>query len=91
MLEDDLVTSPFFLQYMNNALMAYEDKKKVMHVSGYNLPIFTRKISETFFYRASSCWGWATWEDRWKYFEKDVDKLINQFSFKRDLPFQYQW
>ena len=27
-----------------------------------------------------NCWGWATWSKRWKYFEKNTDKLISQFS-----------
>ena len=31
-----------------------------------------------------NCWGWATWADRWKYYEKDVNKTINEFS-KEDI------
>ena len=81
-LEDDLVTSPFFLQYMNDALIIYKDKKKVMHISGYNFPISLTDLYETFFYRSTSCWGWATWSDRWAIFEKDVDKTLKQFNLK---------
>jgi hypothetical protein len=81
-LEDDLVTSPHFLRFMNEALNIYMDEKKVMHISAYNLPITPENISETFFYRASSCWGWATWRDRWTFFEKDADKIVKQFSLK---------
>ena len=31
-----------------------------------------------------NCWEWTTWANRWKYYEKDVDKLITSFT-KRDI------
>ena len=31
-----------------------------------------------------SCWGWATWENRWKFYQKDVDTLTSNFS-KKDI------
>ena len=34
-LEDDIVTAPGFLRYMNNALERYEQDEKVMHISSY--------------------------------------------------------
>lgn len=34
-LEDDLITSPDFLSYMNDALKFYENDKKIWSVSGY--------------------------------------------------------
>src|SRR5699024_3800852 len=66
-LEDDLVTSIDFLDYMNEALSFYEDNAKIWSISGYNLPIsIPRYYSEDIYlsYRASS-WGWGTWRDRW--------------------------
>lgn len=79
-LEDDLVTSPYFLQFMNEALEFYQDEEKVMHISGWNYPINRQGLSDTFFCRIMNCWGWATWADRWQYFEKDVNKTISEFS-----------
>lgn len=81
-LEDDLITSPYFLKYMNDALTLYKDENRVKHISAYNLPISTKNLSETFFYRASSCWGWATWNDRWSFFEKDTDNLLKLFTLR---------
>ncbi len=83
-LEDDIVTSPYFLQYMNDALDYYQDKEKVMHISGYMFPVNPQGLKETFFYRSTSCWGWATWKRAWDYFEKNVDKLFREFS-KKDI------
>ena len=79
-LEDDLVTSPYFLKFMNEALEFYEREDKVMHISGWNYPIDTNGLDDVFLWRVMNCWGWATWADRWKYYEKDVDKLIISFT-----------
>jgi len=83
-LEDDLVTSPYFLKFMNEALEFYKDEKKVWHVSGWNYPIDTKELDDVFLWRLMNCWGWATWADRWEHYEKDVDKTINEFS-KEDI------
>jgi glycosyltransferase involved in cell wall biosynthesis len=79
-LEDDIATSPYFLRYMNDALNFYQDEEKVMHISGYMFPIDHRGLRETFFYRATSCWGWATWIQAWKYFKKDIKWVYQVFS-----------
>lgn len=83
-LEDDMITSPFFLKYINDALNIYKDCKKVMQVAGYMYPIDHKDLPETFFLRAPDCWGWGTWHDRWKYFERNPEKLIKEFS-KKDI------
>ena len=83
-LEDDLVTSPYFLKFMNEALEFYERDDKVWHVSGWNYPIDTNDLDDVFLWRLMNCWGWATWANRWEYYEKDVNKLIASFT-KRDI------
>jgi hypothetical protein len=79
-LEDDIVTSPYFLQFMNDALDHYENEKKVWHISGWNYPIDGEGIGDVFLWRLMNCWGWATWADRWAHFEKDPQKLIDTMS-----------
>jgi hypothetical protein len=64
---------------MNDALDHYEDIQEVMHVSGYMFPV-RGKLPETFFYRATSCWGWATWKRAWDKFELDAKKLLAKFK-----------
>lgn len=66
-LEDDICTSPVFLEYMNNALNKYADIPQVMHVAGFtNLDI--PQQGDTYFTPHMSGWGWATWKDRWQHF-----------------------
>lgn len=79
-LEDDVLTSQYFLRFMNDALERYQKYEKVMHVSGYMFPIDSKGLDETFFIRPTSCWGWATWQRAWKYYKKEPEKLIREFS-----------
>jgi len=78
-LEDDIVTSPFFLRYMNDALRIYEHDERVMHVSGF-LPRsgFSWLLPPTFFLRFMSCWGWATWRRAWAKFNPDAKALYDE-------------
>lgn len=85
-LEDDLVTSPYFLNFMNDALEFYKNEEKVWHVSGYCPPL-NKVIKEHFFIKPTSCWGWATWENRWSFFKKDSDHFLNWFDKERRKDF----
>lgn len=78
-LEDDIVTSSYFLKYMNDALEIYKNEPRVMHISGYTPEISTDDLPETYFIRFPSSWGWATWDRAWKFFKKDIS-VFHDFS-----------
>jgi hypothetical protein len=78
-LEDDLVVSPFFLQYMNDALHTYEKTEKVMQVCGYMFPIDSTGLKDSFLLRLTSSWGWGTWKRAWKFFESNANILLSRF------------
>jgi len=82
-LEDDLVTSPFFLTYMNEALREYEPVDAVASIHGYLYPV-SRPLPETFFLRGADCWGWATWSRAWSQFEADGSKLLRRLDESGD-------
>jgi len=87
--EDDLITSPYFLQYMNEALAKYEHEEKVISIHGYSYP--TRlPLPETFFLRGADCWGWATWKRGWKLFEPDSRTLLAELK-RRNLTYQFDF
>jgi len=83
-LEDDLVSSPHFLSYMNAALDNYREDQSVFSVTGYTLPPKFMPISKKYpydtyaGYRCSS-WSWGTWPDRWKLVDWDM-KYFGSFS-----------
>lgn len=73
-LEDDILVSKYFLNFMNEGLKIYEKNKNVSSIHGYVYPV-KKKLPETFFLYGGDCWGWATWKDRWLDFEKNPTKL----------------
>lgn len=73
-LEDDLVSSPNFLNYMNEALDFYKDDSKIFSIAGFSIPIANvQPDSDVYFTSRSSSWGWATWKDRWLEIDWEVD------------------
>ena len=76
-LEDDLVLSPFFLDYMNRALALYQDDPQVASIHGYCYPV-SGALPDTFFLKGADCWGWATWSRAWAHFEPDSRHLLQQ-------------
>ena len=88
--EDDLISSAYTLQYFNDALQRYQNEEKVMHIGAYMYPLKGENLPETFFYRAATSWGWATWERAWRDFEPDVNKIIARFDRKKKNEFSIQ-
>ncbi|MCL1946407.1 MAG: alpha-1,2-fucosyltransferase [Chitinivibrionia bacterium] len=87
-LEDDILTSPFFLQYMNDGLLFYENEPKVWHISGYAQKFYENFETDTFFTKHMNCWGWATWADRWKFFEKNPKAVLSRIKGKKDFNYK---
>jgi GR25 family glycosyltransferase involved in LPS biosynthesis len=88
--EDDLISSEHTLKYFNDALKRYEKEGKVMHIGAYMYPLKNENLPQTFFYRAATSWGWATWDRAWKNFEPDIDKLISQFDTQKIHQFSIE-
>lgn len=83
-LEDDIVVSEVFLDYMNASLDRYETQQKVWAISAWNYPIEQDGLGDSFFWRIPHCWGWATWKDRWQYYKRDIKWIEKNFT-KEDI------
>jgi hypothetical protein len=77
--EDDLVTSPHFLEFMNDGLNVYAKDDRVISIHGYSYPV-SAALPETFFLRGADCWGWATWKRGWDLFDPDGPRLFRQLK-----------
>ena len=77
-IEDDLIVSEYFLNYVNRALNFYKNNKDIWSVSGYSpaLPCLKYYKQEVYLSLRSSSWGWATWLNRWN----KVDWLAKDFN-----------
>ncbi len=87
-LEDDLVTSPYFLRFMNEALERYEQTDKVISILGHTIAL-VETGKEVYFQRGAHCWGWATWKRGWDLFESDTDLLISKLDKHMQKSFDY--
>jgi len=89
-LEDDLIFTPNFLAFMNDALSFYQQHPNIFSISGYVYPITippTFKEDILLLPRASS-WGWATWLDRWEKADwqlLDYDQFIESKSSQKEF------
>jgi len=77
-LEDDIVTAPEFLNYMNFALDRYKEEEKVYSISGYTAPYDKEGLPDFFFTYWIECWGWGTWKDRWEKMNSNPRELIKE-------------
>jgi len=78
-LEDDILTTPNFLTFMNAALIKYQRQQNVFSISGYSFNLGTDNAwsqqFDTYFTTRGWSWGWATWKDRWT----DVDWQVKDY------------
>lgn len=79
-LEDDMVSTPDFLDYMNAALETYQQRLDIFSVTAYAPPLAlpTGYAQEVYLAPRASSWGWGTWRNRWqqaKWQVQDFDQL----------------
>jgi len=73
-LEDDLITSPNFIAYMNQALDFYKNSNDIFAISGYTgkLPSLSQLENDVYLSYRPSSWGWGTWKNQWENIDWDV-------------------
>jgi len=81
-MEDDIITSPNFLDYLNQGLSHFDDNHSIFSVCGYTPPD-TNKTGENadwWPYQWNMAWGYGTWKER---FDR-VYPLVNKYpAFKK--------
>lgn len=79
--EDDLLLSTNFLDFMNTSLNFYENNPSILSISGYNMAVKPNPNSQfdVYFAARAASWGWATWANKWKGIDWEVSDF-NTFS-----------
>lgn len=67
-IEDDLVVSDDFLDYMIQSLGRYENEPRVKQVGGLTLSPPKNMSADAFLLPVTTTWGWATWQRAWEAF-----------------------
>jgi hypothetical protein len=88
-LNDDDVPTKNFLNYMNEALVYYEENKSIFSIGAYSLPLDIDCFcdDDVYFLPRMCTWGWGIWEDRWMNMKWDLTeadiKKCHWFKFNR--------
>lgn len=76
-MEDDLIVSTDFLEFMNEALVKYQNYQKIFSVSGYSYLLENLALEDDLFIvKRASSWGWGTWANRWETVDWQMIDLI---------------
>jgi hypothetical protein len=86
-IEDDLIVSDYFLDYMNSGLRHYANEPRVASIQGYQYPV-AEIFHEPIALKGADCWGWATWRDRWESVVFDSDQLYKNLK-SRGLDYEF--
>lgn len=83
-LEDDLITSPYFLEFMNQALITYRDRQDIFSITGFSFEKkfmkFDNNYTEDVYLNIRPMsWSWATWSNKWKNIDWEVSDY-NEFK-----------
>ncbi len=90
--EDDIVTSPYFYEFVAQALQRFKDAQEVAAICGHCYP-YARKLFNPhapYFLRHFACWGWATWRRSWDGVCWDTAQLVKTLAHtkrKKELDF----
>ena len=76
-LEDDIVCSPYFLDFMNQGLKLYQENDSVWGISGFTFVNYDSGFPDHFLLNRSSSWGWATWKSTWEKINFDGEELLH--------------
>jgi glycosyltransferase involved in cell wall biosynthesis len=88
-LEDDLLTHPAFLTYMNGALNAYANTENLLSVSAYlpprwRMPRPKNPTRDVWLNPRNLSFGWGTWSDKWASVDWE-QALTDSFQDRKDL------
>ena len=80
-IEDDLSFNHSLLEYLDFCLKRYRDHKYIFSVNGHN-PVNEHflNIKKPYLSRSVHIWGWATWADRWKLYEKNFSPALRSMD-----------
>ncbi len=87
-LEDDLLLSEYFLLFMKDSLVRYENNPRVGQIGACNSFACGNKFPSSFFIPIPDCLGWATWKNRWQCFNPDANELLAKLN-EQDLVYKF--
>jgi hypothetical protein len=86
-LEDDCLPSQSFFGYCEELLEKYKADLRVWNIGGYKPSYLASDEYSYNFSKFTQIWGWATWADRWKYYDVTLSKYRENRNILDDYEF----
>ena len=91
--EDDCLPVPGFYAFMAQALAQYQQDERVFSIGGYQ-PLSSgyfhsredQKLASLVSCARFTCWGWATWRDRWQQVQPLLGNYQHLFNDLEQTP-----
>lgn len=96
-LEDDCMPTLGFFNFCEWGLKKFKDNKNIGSITGNNFLKSKVPIKSSYYFsKYAHCWGWATWSDRWKIYDKNISfwkkwKHSKNFEKMFNLKLEYQY
>lgn len=74
-LEDDCRPRLSFFYFCQELLGRYENDERIWQISGHNAIAPIQIYNDYYFSNYGSIWGWATWRNRWQYYDGEFTLL----------------
>jgi hypothetical protein len=89
-MEDDLLCSTNFLDFMNDSLDLYAGQPHIFSISGYAQPVQIPQdfTDDVYLFPRASSWGWGTWLDKWQQADwevQDFDGFVKDKVAQREF------
>ena len=79
-LEDDCLPSLSFFKFCEELLIRYKDDKSIWHIGGSNFQDGIKRGDADYYFSAiNHIWGWASWADRWKFYDKELNNIQDSY------------
>lgn len=86
-IEDDILTSPYTLRFLNEGLARYADNERVFNICAWTPPQIVKELPadyscDVYAIPRFNVWGWASWRDRFQ----DIDWEVTDYHEFKNTP-----
>lgn len=90
-LEDDIITSSHYLQYINQSLELYEGENDVICINGLSIIKDAPISANSYFQYGADCQAWGTWKRGWDLLNLDTQELQRTLLRNRTLRKEFTY
>ena len=91
MMEDDVVVGKYFLDFMKNGLVKFNNYPNIVAINSFLDPALQIRKNEPFLYNMFSAYGFASWYKKWRPMQRKIENTnyskhaISNFKMFRKL------